>query len=113
MSQDVSNSKTNQEIKTTHGGRRPGAGRPKGSTNKLKIGDFFSPEEIDQVVMEAKLLAFGDGETKPDKDMLKFIMEQLFGKAKQTQVHEDDEGNKLAPVLVKFLNGPENDTHTE
>jgi len=93
----------NQETKSTHGGARPGSGRKKGSTNKLKVADFFSPEEIDQVVIEAKLLAFGDGNTKPDKDILKFLMEQLFGKATQRQIQEDDEGNTLAPVLVKIL----------
>ena len=90
--------KTNQA-----GGARPGAGRPKGTSNKLRVTDFFSGEERDRLVMEAKLLAFGDGEKKPDKDMLKFLMEQLFGKAKQTTVQEDEEGNKLAPVLVKIL----------
>ena len=109
MSQDVTNSKRNQETKGKHGGYRPGSGRKPGSTNKLKIADFFTPEEIDQVVLEAKLLAFGDGNTKPDRDMLKFIMEQLFGKAKQTQVHEDEDGNKVAALMVKFL---ENDGNT-
>ena len=103
MLEDNVNSKTNQTF-NTHGGARPGAGRKPGSSNKLKIADFFSPDEIDQVVMEAKLLAFGDGNTKPDRDMLKFIMEQLFGKAKQTQIVEDEEGNQLAPLLVKFIN---------
>lgn len=98
MSQDNAQPKINQ-----NGGARPGAGRPKGSSNKLKVTDFFNGEERDRLVMEAKLLAFGDGKTKPDKDMLKFLMEQLFGKAKQTTVQEDDDGNTLTPVLVKIL----------
>lgn len=85
------------------GGSRSGAGRKKHSRDKLKITDYFTPEEINQAVMEAKLLAFGDADNKPDRDMLKFIIEQVFGKAKQRQVQEDEEGNTLAPVLVRIL----------
>lgn len=80
-------------------------GRPKGSRNKLRVTDFFNGEERDRLVVEAKLLAFGDPEknTKPDKDMVKFLFEQLFGKATQKTIQEDEEGNTLAPVLVKML----------
>ena len=102
MIDEVVDSKQNQDFKS-HGGARPNAGRPKGVGNKLKIADFFKPEEIDQLVIEAKLLAFGDGNTKPDKDMIKFIAEQLFGKATQKTIQEDEEGNQLAPLLVKIL----------
>lgn len=104
MLEDTAEPKINQNFtKGQNGGARPGAGRPKGVGNKLKIADFFTGEEIDQLVMEAKLMAFGDGERKPDKDIMKFIMEQLFGKAKQTTVQEDEDGNRLAPILVKIL----------
>lgn len=58
-------------------------GRPKGTSNKLRVTDFFNGDERDQLIMEAKLLAFGDGNTKPDKDMVKFLFDQLFGKATQ------------------------------
>lgn len=78
-------------------------GRPKGSTNKLRVTDFFNGEERDQLVLEAKLLAFGTEDTKPDRDMIKFLFEQLFGKATQKMVQEDEEGNTLAPILVKIL----------
>lgn len=78
-------------------------GRPKGSTNKLRVTDFFNGEERDRLVLEAKMLAFGDDGTKPDKDMVKFLFEQLFGKAKQTTIQEDEDGNRLAPILVKIL----------
>lgn len=108
MEKNIVESNNNQPFK--HGGARPGAGRPKGTKNKLKIADFFTPEEIDQIVVEAKLLAFGDGNTKPDRDMLKFIMEQLFGKATQKTIQEDDDGNTLAPILVKILK--DNDGNT-
>lgn len=103
--------KQNQIIPGKNGGARPGAGRPKGVGNKLKIGDYFTPAEIDQVVMEAKLLAFGDGNTKPDKDMLKFIIDQLFGKATQRQVQEDGDGNALVPLMVKFIENGNNNTN--
>ncbi len=105
MEENTPELETKQESKMSSGwgGARPGGGRPKGSTSKLKIADFFTPEEINRLVLEAKTLAFGDGETKPDKDMIKFIAEQIFGKAKQTTVTEDEDGNKLAPLLVKIL----------
>lgn len=105
MTDHIEKLETKQESKTLSGwgGARPGGGRPKGSTSKLKIADFFTPQEIDQLVLEAKLLAFGDGNSKPDKDMIKFIAEQLFGKATQKTVTEDEEGNRLAPILVKIL----------
>lgn len=86
-------------------------GRPKGSRNKLRVTDFFNGEERDRLVLEAKLLAFGDPENniKPDKDMVKFLFEQLFGKATQKTVQEDEDGNTLAPILVKILrNGDSN-----
>lgn len=102
MEEAIADLKQNQDFKS-HGGARPNSGRPKGVGNKLKIADFFKPEEIDQLVIEAKLLAFGDGNSKPDKDMIKFIAEQLFGKATQKTVTEDEEGNRLAPILVKIL----------
>jgi len=35
-----------------NGGKRPGAGRPKGSTNRPQIRAYFTPEEI------AETLAF-------------------------------------------------------
>jgi hypothetical protein len=89
--------------KNQNGGAREGAGRKKHSRDKLKISDFFTPAEIDQLVIEAKMLAFGAGNTKPDKDMIKFIAEQLFGKATQKTITEDEEGNRLAPILVKIL----------
>lgn len=115
MNEVVPKLEENQVFQDTHapngwGGRREKAGRKKHSRDKLVIADFFTPQDIDQLVIEAKLLAFGDGEKKPDKDMLKFLMEQLFGKATQRQIQEDDEGNTLAPVLVKILrNGDNND----
>ena len=65
--------------KKQNGGAREGAGRPKGSTNKLRVADFFNGAETDELINQAKaMVLFTD---KPDKDMLKFLWEQKFGKA--------------------------------
>jgi len=80
-------------------------GRPKGTRNKLRVTDFFSAEERDRLVVEAKLLAFGDGETKPDKDMIKFLFDQLFGKATQRTELTGSEGEVLKIVFDNALRG--------
>jgi hypothetical protein len=36
------------------GGKRTDAGRPKGSTNRPQIRDFFTPEEIQALIDETK-----------------------------------------------------------
>lgn len=81
-------------------------GRPKGSGNKLRVTDFFNGDERDQLIMEAKLLAFGDGNTKPDKDMVKFLWEQLFGKATQ-KIAGDETGDPLKLIQI-IKNGNSN-----
>lgn len=78
-------------------------GRPKGTRNKLRVTDFFNGEERDQLVMEAKLLAFGDGESKPDKDMVKFLFEQLFGKATQRQEIMGEDGKPLMFSIAEAI----------
>jgi len=75
------------------------AGRPKGSSNKLRVADFFNGEERDQLIMEAKLLAFGTDDTKPDKDMIRFIWEQLFGKATM-KIAGDDTLDALKVIQI-------------
>jgi hypothetical protein len=60
------------------GGKRENAGRPKGAKDKLLITDHFSMAEIKNLVKIAKR----DAETKPE--ILKFLLEQVFGKAKQS-----------------------------
>lgn len=50
---------------------RPGKNRP-------HIRDFFSKEEITKLVEDAKTRA-----AKGDKDLMKFLLEQIFGKAPQ------------------------------
>lgn len=74
-------------------------GRPKGTTNKLRVTDFFNGEERDRLILEAKMLAFGDDGTKPDKDMVKFLFEQLFGKATQRNEVTGAEGEALQIIF--------------
>ena len=80
-------------------------GRPKGSSNKLRVTDFFNGDERDQLIMEAKMLAFGDDGTKPDKDMIKFLFDQLFGKATNRTELTGAEGEVLKIVFDNALKG--------
>jgi len=96
--------------KNQNGGARPGAGRKPGSSNKLRVTDFFNGDERDQLILEAKLLAFGDGSTKPDKDMIKFLWEQLFGKA--TMKIAGDETMDSLKLIQIIKNGDSNEKPT-
>ena len=59
------------------GGYRPGSGRPKGSTTKPQISDYVTRKEVKDLVKMAKDMA-------PEKpEILKFLLEQIFGRAVQ------------------------------
>lgn len=60
------------------GGRQPGAGRPVGSTTKPRLSDCLTKEQIDTLVKKAFSMAEAGNEA-----MLKFVLEQNFGKAIQ------------------------------
>jgi hypothetical protein len=92
--------KTNQKI---NGGAREGAGRPPGSTNKLKVIDFFTIEERESLVEKVKAMVLMAG--TPDKDMAKFLWEQLFGKATQRNELTGAEGEVLKIVFDNALKG--------
>lgn len=55
------------------------AGRPPGSTTKPRLSDFLTEKDVKELVSTAKKLA-----KKGNDTMLKFILEQHFGKAMQT-----------------------------
>ena len=93
--------------KNQNGGKREGAGRPKGSTNKLRIADCFNAEERDQLIMEAKLLAFGTEDTKPNERVLLALIEQLYGKATM-KIAGDDNLDPLKMITI-IKNGDSND----
>lgn len=69
------------------GGKQPGAGRPKGSTTKPRISDFLTQQDVEKLLDKAYELARNGSE-----NMLKFILEQHFGKAIQP-VEGDFKGN--------------------
>jgi len=88
-----------------HGGAREGGGRPKGSSNKLKVTDFFNGDERDELIANAKLLAFGDDGNRPDEKMVRFLFEQLFGKATQRTELTGAEGEALKILFDSSLKG--------
>lgn len=53
-------------------------GRPKGSTTRPQISDYITVEEVEQLVEMAKTQA------KERPELLKFLLEQVFGRAKQS-----------------------------
>ena len=62
----------------SRGGKRPGAGRPEGTTKKPKISDYITEAEVKSLVATAKKQA------KMKPELLKFLLEQIFGKAPQS-----------------------------
>ena len=106
MEKEVAKLEENQETHAPNGwgGKRANAGRKKHSRDKLVIADFLTPDDIDKLVEEIKEKVFVD----KDKDMIKFLAEQIFGKAIQKTIQEDDDGNTLPPVLVKILRNENN-----
>ena len=92
-------------LKNQNGGVREGAGRPAGSSGKLRVTDFFNGDERDMLIANAKMLAFGYGDDpKPDKDMIKFCWEQLFGKATQRTEISGLEGEVLRIIFDNSFN---------
>ena len=69
-----------------NGGKRRGAGRPKGSTKKPQISDYITEAEVKSLVATAKKQA----RIKPE--LLKFLLEQIFGKAPQSLDLPGEEG---------------------
>ena len=70
-------------------------GRPIGSTTKPRISDNLTPEQIESLIEKARDMA-----SKGDTNMLKFILEQHFGKAPQA-MDITSGGEKIMGVVVK------------
>ncbi len=79
-------------IKSKENGKK--GGRPKGSTTKPRMSDYLTEKEVDSLVSKAYELA-----KLGDTTMLKFVLEQHFGKAIQP-VEGDLKGN----ITIKFDN---------
>ncbi len=76
------------------GGKRKGAGRKVGSTNKRRITDYFSEAEITELVEDAKAMA------KENPIIMKFLAEQIFGKPKQPLVGGDEDDNPIKLDII-------------
>lgn len=59
------------------GGKRPGAGRPVGSTTKPQFRDYFTEKERQEMVEMIKT------HMVDDMQLLKFAAEMIFGKPSQ------------------------------
>jgi hypothetical protein len=86
------------------GGKREGSGRKPGLSKvmllKRKIQEFFSDEEVSELVEEVKRQA----RKKPE--LMKFLLEQLFGKAPQRMELTGKDGKPLfLPSEILNKNG--------
>lgn len=80
------------------GGKRTGAGRPTGSVTRPQLRNYFTEKDRKEVVEMLKT------HMVDDMVLLKFVAEQLFGKAPQS-VHTEDEDGKVLPITgVVFMN---------
>ena len=76
------------------GGPRPNSGRPKGKKNRetslrRRIQEFFTEDEIRDLIDTAKKQA----REKPE--LLKFLLEQFFGKAPQRVEMTGEDGQPI------------------
>lgn len=80
---------------SNRGGKRQGAGRPKGSGNKPNISEFLKKKDIEEFVTHI-LKAYKD---KPE--LAKWLGDHIFGKA--VQPIAGDEDNPLTVEHVVYL----------
>ena len=67
-------------------------GRPKGSTTRPQLREYMTLKEIKELVESAKKKAH-----EGDTGLMKFLLEQVFGKAVQPIGNDDGQ-----PLIVKF-----------
>lgn len=95
MSKVEKKSNKQKTVKSSgRGGKRPGAGRPPGSTDFLKLRDCVTEEQIADVLEAYLANAIKDPNTN------RHFIEQVFGKAKQTIAGDED--NPLVAVSNYF-----------
>lgn len=85
------------------GGKRPGAGRPKGVSKatllKRNFQDYFTEKEVKEFIAIAKEQA------KHDPIVFKFVLEQIFGKAPQRMVVAGDQDHPIPLLHVLHYDG--------
>lgn len=103
MNTPLENSQGNQESRW--GGKRPGAGRKSMNGGeevtrlmRRKFTDYVSEEEIESVMASAIAEAMNG---KPE--MVKFVLEQVFGKATQRQEHTGADGAALVFQIAEQI----------
>ena len=79
------------------GGKQPGAGRPKGSVTRPQIRDYFTQEDIRNLVDDAKTKA-KDG----DATILRALIEQIFGKPAQALELAGKDGEPITVQIVQY-----------
>jgi hypothetical protein len=79
-----------------NGGARPGAGRPKGSKNRLAFRDYWSEKEIKEYVDFTKETYMADGKTHT------WVGDQLFGKAAQALELSGKDGGPIEITGVEI-----------
>lgn len=79
------------------GGYRPNSGRPKGTKKRPQLRDFLTDEQVQELISKAYEMA-NDG----DSTMLKFILEQVHGKAAQT-MDVTSLGESVSSVKVEVV----------
>ena len=83
----------------TLGGKRAGAGRKPGQTSRPQLRDSLTKKQIADLLKKAEDLAMAG-----DSLMLKFLLEQIYGKAPQT-ISGDPENPlemKITGVSIKI-----------
>ena len=76
------------------GGKREGAGRPVGSTNKERISDYLKDKDKEALFQKAFELA-----TAGNDKLLQFFLEQLFGKPRQNLGLDGGEDGEAIRVI--------------
>ena len=84
-----------EDTQKVNGGKRRGAGRPKGSVTRVRVLDHFDENEITLFFQDLKERA------KTDTKIAIYLAEQMTGKAVQSIVGKD--GADLFPSSVSSL----------
>ena len=78
------------------GGKQPGAGRPKGSTTKIRVADYFTEKEVKAFFLDLKI------RSKEDTKIALYLAEQLTGKA-PLAIDHTTQGEKMpTPILFEL-----------
>lgn len=89
------------------GGKREGAGRPKGSSHKPKITDDLTEEQKKQLLEDSYMRAL----TGNNERLAVWFLEQIYGKPKQDIGLGGSEDGIPIPILGGKTNDSSNDSN--